>query len=63
MTPILITDAAGTTSVFLDDQSDDHIVIRLMMDKHGFERDATLPSHSYPWDLAVARAKRAAAFL
>lgn len=63
MTPILIGDAGGVTSVFLDDQGDDHIVIRLLLDKQGFERDATLPAHSYPWDLAVARAKRGAAFL
>ena len=63
MTPILICDEGGVTSVFLDEQGDDHIVIRLMLDKKGFERDATLPAHSYPWDLAVARAKRAAAFL
>lgn len=59
---VLIEDTNGVTSVFLSDDGD-HIVIFLLTDTKGFEREITLQPDTMPWDRAVARAEIGAAFL
>lgn len=56
-------DRAGEVSVYLHEQSGDHVVIRYRVDPKGGEYPAVLPHGSEAWEHAVARAMRGNAFL
>jgi hypothetical protein len=60
---VFIEDRNGEMHVFLDANSDDHIVTKFIVNPRGEVYETTLPYGEWAWERAVKRAQRAIVFL